>query len=148
MKSSTTSSVVAIEMLGILLTSWPRNVGLFETDGETKLATSVCKGASSTQRGRQTVVGQHLTGRGLPRLRRAVAAQWDTMILQPSETVRTTWTYINWSELITRNCCLPYWLRRCEQRHWSDLSRAQAWAVYMEILGCPVVRIPLSASLM
>ena len=42
-KSSTTSSVVAMEMLGILLTSWPRSVGLFETDGETKLATSVCK---------------------------------------------------------------------------------------------------------
>ena len=69
-----------MEMLGILLTSWPRSIGLFETDGETKLATSVYKGASSTQRGRQTVVGQHLTGRGLPRLRRAVAARWDTMI--------------------------------------------------------------------
>ena len=47
-----------MEMLGILLSSWPRSAGLFETDGEIKLATSVCKGASSTQRGRQTVVCQ------------------------------------------------------------------------------------------
>ena len=69
-----------MEMLGILLTSWPRNVGLLETDGETKLATSVCKGASSTQQSRQTVLDQHLTGRGFPRLRRAIADRWDAMI--------------------------------------------------------------------
>ena len=62
-----------MEMLGILLKSWPRNVGLLETDGETKLATRVCKGASSTQQSRQTVVDQHLTDRGLSRLRRALA---------------------------------------------------------------------------
>ena len=33
-----------------------------------------------------------------------------------------------------------------EQWHWSDLSRAQAWAECVKILGCPVDRTPLSAS--
>lgn len=33
------------------------------------------------------------------------------------------------------------------KRHWSDLSRAQAWAKVMEILGCTVIRIPLLALL-
>ena len=39
-----------------------------------------------TQWGWQTVAGQHLTGRGLPSLRRAIAVQWDPRI---SPTIRS-----------------------------------------------------------
>ena len=44
------------------------------------------------------------------------------------------------------NCCLLCCFCCCEQQHWSDLSRAETWVKYMEILGCPVIRIPLSVS--
>lgn len=51
------------------------------------------------------------------------------------------------SRLVTRELLSPVLFLSLEQRHWSDLSRAQAWAKVMEILGCPDVRMPLSALL-
>ena len=68
--------------------------------------------------------------------------------LPPSDTTHSTQTYTNWSGLLTHNCCLLCSFCCCEQQHWSDLSEVQARVNCMEILGCPVVRIPLSASLM
>ena len=63
-----------------------------------------------------------------------------------SVTTHSTWTYANQSGPITCNFCLLCCFCHCEQSHWSDLSRVQAWTKCMEILGCPVVRITLSAS--
>ena len=101
--------------------------------------------ASSTQWSRQTGVGQHLTDWGLHSLRWVVGLQRS---LLPSEKTHGIQTYANQSGLKTHNCCLPCCFCHCEQWHWSDLSRAQAWVKCMEILGCPVNRIPLAASLL
>ena len=75
------------------------------------------------------MAGQHLTGWGLPSLRRAVAGQWDAMIpptdrRQPQAPELTPIS----SGLLTGNCCLPMLCCR-GMRHWSDLSRAQARAM-------------------
>ena len=78
---------------------------------------------------RRTVAGQHLTGWGLPSLRRAVAGQWDAMI-PPTDRRRPKapeLTPIS-SGLLTGNCRLPVLCCRWK-RHWSDLSRAQARAM-------------------
>ena len=66
--------------------------------------------------------------------------------LPPLETTHGTWTYTNGSGLITCNCYLLCCFCCCEQWYWSDLSRVQAWTKCMEIVGCPVSRIPLLAS--
>ena len=64
--------------------------------------------------------------------------------LPPSETTHSTQTYASQFGLITHNCCLPCCFCCCEQQHLGDLSRVQAWARCMEILGCPVIDPSLS----
>ena len=87
-------------------------------------------------------MGQHLTDWGLPSLRWAVADQRDCKDLshyQRQPVVPKAMPICLY--FLTCNCCFPC-LYCYEQGHWSDLSRAHAWAKCMEILGCPVIRIP------
>ena len=99
--------------------------------------------APSTQWSRQIETGQHLTDWGLPSLRGTSADQW-AMKIPP--TTGDNPQHLNLCQSVwTCNCCLLCCFCHCEQRHWSDLFRAQSWAKCMEILGYPIIRNPLSA---
>ena len=80
----------------------------------------------------QTVAGQHLTGWGLPSLRRAIAVQWDPRISPTSRAMAYNWY------LLLHVLCPRGW------RSWSVLSRCGGrcrWVSGMDVsLGSVVWR--------